>query len=338
MHSLNTMLAATRNFVGPPELTAGGQHLHDQPAGVGHRDDAGHHRGAVARGAGHRRIALRRRRHVRLPRGDGRDLLRRTRSPARPRAGPGRGAWRHRRADHVGVPRRIDARSAHPRPRRARVRDRGAPRLRLVGSSGLAPRAHGESRKRCASATTAHRSAASRCASGRRPIPPSAASAGRTCSSATSTPTTTPTRVRRRLVLHRRPRRAARRAPEDRRPHQGHRDPQRAEHPDQRGRRCCGRAAGRRAVRGLRRRRCGDGRTARDGGAAARRRHARVRRDGRRPGRGRRSPSGRSPRSSSCGTSRCPRPRRARCSATSSRSEARVDPAPSRRCADRYQR
>ena len=44
-------------------------------------------------------------------------------------------------------------------------------------------------------------------------------------------------RVRRRLVPHRRPRRAARRSAEDLRPHQGHRDPQRVEHPDRRGRR-----------------------------------------------------------------------------------------------------
>ena len=41
-------------------------------------------------------------------------------------------SWGHRRADHRGVPRWLHARPAHPCSRRARVRDRRAARVRLV--------------------------------------------------------------------------------------------------------------------------------------------------------------------------------------------------------------
>ena len=44
------------------------QPLRDQPAGVGHRDDAGDHGRARARRATDHRVAVRRRRHLRLPR------------------------------------------------------------------------------------------------------------------------------------------------------------------------------------------------------------------------------------------------------------------------------
>ena len=327
VHSLNTMLAATRNFVDPPALTAADNIFMISPlasvTGMLQAITVAPSLGAQVTD----RVALRRRRHLRLPGGDGRHVLRRSRSPARPRPRPGRGARRHRRADHLGVPRRLHARPAHPRPRRARVRHRRAPRLRLVGGAGLAPPAHAGSRRRSASADDGAPLGGVEVRIGSRADPGRVLHRwSRTCSSGTSTPTTTPHAFDDDWFL----------------------TGDLAELRDGRlkisGRikdivirnglnipiaevdglvaalpgvvQCAGYGVaddttGERLAMAVR---------------LAARRVARVRRDGRRPGRAPARRSGRSPRSSCSGTSRSPRPRRARCSATCSRRAAPARP------------
>ena len=200
VHSLNTMLAATRNFVGAAELTAADNIFMISPlASVTGMMQAT----TVAPWLGAQVTVESRFDDVAtfdFLVATGGDLLRRTRSPARPRARPGRGPWCHRRADHVVF---LGGSMLDPRILARAEHEYGIVVLRAYGSSE-APVSH---RERTAGAgsrpprpTTAHRSPASRCASGRRPIPPSAASAVPHLFLGYVDPDDDAQRVRRRLV------------------------------------------------------------------------------------------------------------------------------------------